>query len=195
MYVQYTYVHVHVHGYTLYVHTYVCTVCVAVCICTYVCTYICMYVCLYEHTYIYAYVHMYTYMYVCLYVCLCTYIRMYCTVCAYICTYIYILHINVSLRPLVHVHMHTLSFLVPFLSRLLPSDVCRIYKTGGCIRLDSTLGDFTEMKWSRGDLSFIFNGDDDRNGEGTCLYVYILYCICTFSSGRILKVIFQVVEF
>jgi hypothetical protein len=61
---------------------------------------------------------------------------------------------------------------VPFLSRLLPSDVCRIYKTGGCIRLDSTLGDFTEMKWSRGDLSFIFNGDDDRNGRA--LHITVL---------------------
>ena len=54
---------------------------------------------------------------------------------------------------------------VPLLSRLLPSDVCRIYKTGACIRLDSTLGDFTEMRWSRGDLSFIFNGEDDRVGQ------------------------------
>ncbi len=48
---------------------------------------------------------------------------------------------------------------VPFLSRLLPSDVVRVYKTGSCIRLDSTLGDFSEMRWSRGDLSFIFDGE------------------------------------
>lgn len=48
---------------------------------------------------------------------------------------------------------------VPFLSRLLPSDVVRVYKTGSCVRLDSTLGDFSEMRWSRGDLSFIFDGE------------------------------------
>lgn len=26
-------------------------------------------------------------------------------------------------------------------------------------RMDSTLVDFTDMKWQRGDLTFIFNGD------------------------------------
>ena len=65
----------------------------------------------------------------------------------------------------------TLSSTVPLLSRLLPSDVCKIYKTGTCIRLDSTLGDFTEMRWSRGDLSFIFNGDDDRNNNTLSMIV------------------------
>lgn len=48
---------------------------------------------------------------------------------------------------------------VPFISRLLPSDIVRVYKTGSCVRLDSTLGDFSEMRWSRGDLSFIFDGE------------------------------------
>lgn len=60
---------------------------------------------------------------------------------------------------------------VPLLSRLLPSDVCRIYKSGNCIRLDSTLGDFTEMKWTQGDLSFIFNGDDSRGSKMLSLTV------------------------
>lgn len=60
---------------------------------------------------------------------------------------------------------------VPLLSRLLPSDVCKIYKTGTCIRLDSTLGDFTEMRWSRGDLSFIFNGEDNRNNSTLSMIV------------------------
>ncbi|XP_019854512.1 PREDICTED: ankyrin repeat domain-containing protein 13C-A-like [Amphimedon queenslandica] len=48
---------------------------------------------------------------------------------------------------------------VPLLSRLLPNDICRIYKTDTAIRLDSTIGDFTEMQWSRGDISFIYNGE------------------------------------
>uniref|UniRef100_A0A8C7ZRR5 Ankyrin repeat domain 13C n=1 Tax=Oryzias sinensis TaxID=183150 RepID=A0A8C7ZRR5_9TELE len=48
---------------------------------------------------------------------------------------------------------------VPLLSRILPSDVCKIYKQGINIRLDTTLIDFTDMKCQRGDLSFIFNGN------------------------------------
>jgi hypothetical protein len=54
---------------------------------------------------------------------------------------------------------------VPLLSRLLPSDVCRIYKTGCCIRLDSTLGDFSEMQWGRGDNSFIYNGKNEESSK------------------------------
>ncbi|XP_034738416.1 ankyrin repeat domain-containing protein 13C-like isoform X2 [Etheostoma cragini] len=48
---------------------------------------------------------------------------------------------------------------VPLLSRILPSDACKIYKQGLNIRLDTTLIDFTDMKCQRGDLSFIFNGN------------------------------------
>nr|KAF6443080.1 ankyrin repeat domain 13C [Molossus molossus] len=49
--------------------------------------------------------------------------------------------------------------MMPLLSRILPSDACKIYKQGINIRLDTTLIDFTDMKCQRGDLSFIFNGD------------------------------------
>uniref|UniRef100_A0A8C6WG09 Ankyrin repeat domain 13C n=1 Tax=Neogobius melanostomus TaxID=47308 RepID=A0A8C6WG09_9GOBI len=48
---------------------------------------------------------------------------------------------------------------VPLLSRMLPSDACKIYKKGTNIRLDTTLIDFNDMKCQRGDLSFIFDGD------------------------------------
>uniref|UniRef100_A0A9J8C1D5 Ankyrin repeat domain 13C n=1 Tax=Cyprinus carpio carpio TaxID=630221 RepID=A0A9J8C1D5_CYPCA len=48
---------------------------------------------------------------------------------------------------------------VPLLSRILPSDACKIYKQGINIRLDTTLIDFSDMKCQRGDLSFIFCGD------------------------------------
>ncbi|RMX51644.1 hypothetical protein pdam_00021479 [Pocillopora damicornis] len=48
---------------------------------------------------------------------------------------------------------------VPLLSRILPSDTCKVYKKGCSIRMDSTLVDFSDMKWQRGDLTFIFNGD------------------------------------
>ncbi|KAB7503248.1 Ankyrin repeat domain-containing protein 13C, partial [Armadillidium nasatum] len=48
---------------------------------------------------------------------------------------------------------------VPLVSRMLPSDVCRIYKKGAAIRLDTTLVDFNDMRWERGDISFIFSGE------------------------------------
>lgn len=47
---------------------------------------------------------------------------------------------------------------VPLITRILPSDVCKISKKGCNIRLDTTLVDFSEMKWERGDISFIFRG-------------------------------------
>ena len=50
---------------------------------------------------------------------------------------------------------------VPLLSKILPNDICKIYKQGSKIRLDSTLIDFNEMHWQRGDISFIFRGDSD----------------------------------
>lgn len=50
---------------------------------------------------------------------------------------------------------------VPLLSKILPNDICKIYKSGSNIRLDSTLIDFNEMHWQRGDISFIFRGDRD----------------------------------
>jgi hypothetical protein len=48
---------------------------------------------------------------------------------------------------------------VPLVSRILPSDICKIYKRGSSIRLDTTLLDFNDMKWERGDISFVFNGN------------------------------------
>ena len=47
---------------------------------------------------------------------------------------------------------------IPLLSRILPSDICKIYKKGANIRLDTTLVDFNDMKWERGDVSFLFTG-------------------------------------
>ena len=30
---------------------------------------------------------------------------------------------------------------------------------GACVRLDTTLVDFSEMHWERGDITFLYNGD------------------------------------
>uniref|UniRef100_A0A7E4VRU1 ANK_REP_REGION domain-containing protein n=1 Tax=Panagrellus redivivus TaxID=6233 RepID=A0A7E4VRU1_PANRE len=46
---------------------------------------------------------------------------------------------------------------VPLLSRVLPSDTCKIYKHGTALRMDTTLVDFNDRSWERGDISFIYN--------------------------------------
>jgi hypothetical protein len=48
---------------------------------------------------------------------------------------------------------------LPLVSRILPSDICKISKKGASIRLDTTLVDFTEMRWERGDITFLYKGD------------------------------------
>ncbi|XP_011494035.1 PREDICTED: ankyrin repeat domain-containing protein 13C [Ceratosolen solmsi marchali] len=58
---------------------------------------------------------------------------------------------------------------VPLVSRILPSDICRIHKCGASIRMDSTLVDFNDMRWERGDISFIFNGDQKPSKSLTIL--------------------------
>ncbi|VDK50078.1 unnamed protein product [Gongylonema pulchrum] len=54
---------------------------------------------------------------------------------------------------------------IPLLSRMLPSDVCKIYKRGTSLRLDTTLVDFNDRTWERGDISFIFTSDCDRSKD------------------------------
>ena len=61
------------------------------------------------------------------------------------------------------------AFSVPLVSRILPSDICKIYKSGANIRLDTTLVDFSDMRWERGDISFIFNGNAPPNQSLTVL--------------------------
>lgn len=52
---------------------------------------------------------------------------------------------------------------IPLISRFLPSDTCKLYKRSSDVRIDSTLMDFHDMRWQRGDLSFIFHGSKNRN--------------------------------
>ncbi|XP_005110838.1 ankyrin repeat domain-containing protein 13C isoform X2 [Aplysia californica] len=58
---------------------------------------------------------------------------------------------------------------VPLVSSILPSDICRIRKKGSRIRLDTTLVDFTEMRWERGDITFMFNGEAEPRNSLTVL--------------------------
>jgi hypothetical protein len=54
---------------------------------------------------------------------------------------------------------------VPLVSRLCPSDCYKIYKGGSCFRVDTTLVGFENLKWIRGDVSFLFVGDGDMCGD------------------------------
>uniref|UniRef100_G3P325 Ankyrin repeat domain 13A n=1 Tax=Gasterosteus aculeatus aculeatus TaxID=481459 RepID=G3P325_GASAC len=49
---------------------------------------------------------------------------------------------------------------IPLLSRVCPSDVCRIWKSGASLRVDATLLGFENMTWIRGRRSYIFRGED-----------------------------------
>uniref|UniRef100_A0A674N8G9 Ankyrin repeat domain 13B n=1 Tax=Takifugu rubripes TaxID=31033 RepID=A0A674N8G9_TAKRU len=49
---------------------------------------------------------------------------------------------------------------VPLVSRICPSDTCRVWKSGQCLRVDTTLMGFEQMTWQRGNRSFIFRGKD-----------------------------------
>ncbi|KAF3695814.1 Ankyrin repeat domain-containing protein 13A [Channa argus] len=53
-----------------------------------------------------------------------------------------------------------MNWTVPLLSRVCPSDVCRIWKSGASLRVDATLLGFENMTWIRGRRSYIFKGDD-----------------------------------
>lgn len=57
------------------------------------------------------------------------------------------------------------SLVVPLVSRVCPSDVCRIWKSGAKLRVDITLLGFENMSWERGRRSLIFKG------EGKCFSV------------------------
>ncbi|XP_045589265.2 ankyrin repeat domain-containing protein 13D [Procambarus clarkii] len=50
---------------------------------------------------------------------------------------------------------------VPLVSRMCPSDTYRVYKSGSCVRIDTTLIGFDQTSWQRGNRSYIFKGQAD----------------------------------
>ncbi|VDD90155.1 unnamed protein product [Enterobius vermicularis] len=51
---------------------------------------------------------------------------------------------------------------IPLLSKVLPSDLCKIYKRGTSLRLDTTLVDLNDRSFERGDISFIYNSGTEK---------------------------------
>ncbi|XP_023653163.1 ankyrin repeat domain-containing protein 13D [Paramormyrops kingsleyae] len=49
---------------------------------------------------------------------------------------------------------------VPLVSKVCPSDVYRVWKSGSCLRVDTTLLGFEHMTWLKGRRSYIFKGGD-----------------------------------
>ncbi|NWH78974.1 AN13A protein, partial [Piaya cayana] len=65
-----------------------------------------------------------------------------------------------SFSNIFHLIFFFFHFLVPLVSRVCPSDVCRIWKSGAKLRVDITLLGFENMNWERGRRSLIFKGED-----------------------------------
>uniref|UniRef100_A0A4W5QDD0 Ankyrin repeat domain 13D n=1 Tax=Hucho hucho TaxID=62062 RepID=A0A4W5QDD0_9TELE len=49
---------------------------------------------------------------------------------------------------------------VPLVSKVCPSDVYRVWKSGSCLRVDTTLLGFEHMTWLKGRRSYIFKGEE-----------------------------------
>ncbi|XP_054804825.1 uncharacterized protein LOC129307903 [Prosopis cineraria] len=60
---------------------------------------------------------------------------------------------------------HFESSVIPFISRIAPSDTYKIWKRGGNMRADMTLAGFDGLKIKRSDQSALFLGDDLEDGK------------------------------
>ena len=54
---------------------------------------------------------------------------------------------------------------IPLISKACPSDVYKVYKSGGNVRIDTTLVGFNGTTWERGNRSFIFQASDDGSAK------------------------------
>ena len=58
-----------------------------------------------------------------------------------------------------------LSLFLILISLFMPFSYSPLLFSPDFTRLDSTLGDFIEMQWTRGDISFIYNGENESNSD------------------------------
>ncbi len=68
---------------------------------------------------------------------------------------------------------------VPLVSRICPSDTYRVWKSGQCLRVDTTLMGFEQMTWQRGNRSFIFKGQGQSSNSRFTVWESV--CSVTFS--------------
>lgn len=73
--------------------------------------------------------------------------------------------ISTAIRPLslcffvsCFLNSSSLFLSVPLVSKVCPSDVYRVWKSGSCLRVDTTLLGFEHMTWLKGRRSYIFKG-------------------------------------
>uniref|UniRef100_A0A7N8XBZ6 Ankyrin repeat domain 13 family, member D n=1 Tax=Mastacembelus armatus TaxID=205130 RepID=A0A7N8XBZ6_9TELE len=64
---------------------------------------------------------------------------------------------------------------VPLVSKVCPSDVYRVWKSGSCLRVDTTLLGFEHMTWLKGRRSYIFKGGANLILCNVSLIAYIMY--------------------
>ncbi|KAK8944467.1 hypothetical protein KSP39_PZI008218 [Platanthera zijinensis] len=60
---------------------------------------------------------------------------------------------------------HFESSVIPFISRIAPSDTCKIWKKGANLRADMTISGFDSMKVKRSDQSVLFLGEGSVDGK------------------------------
>lgn len=71
---------------------------------------------------------------------------------------------------------------MPLVSKVCPSDVYRVWKSGSCLRVDTTLLGFEHMTWLKGRRSYIFKGGGVLASETLLLTPdsFFLYTVLIF---------------
>lgn len=91
--------------------------------------------------------------------------------------------LNLNKCPLIYasVCFQSISLIVPLVSRMCPSDICRVWKQGPNVRIDASLIGFNgTSSWIRGNMSYIFRI------TGTCLWIRAGNCGNLYRSCEIL---------